>query len=103
MITPSLQARSAATGPDAPATGRDTCLYTRDLHVYPGFDGADDPKPNQGSATTRATRAATEPATSAVAADQPDRSAEPATVAVDQPEWPVPPFLQVKPHIEEKS
>ncbi|ORW59486.1 hypothetical protein AWC21_12285 [Mycolicibacterium peregrinum] len=38
-----------------------------------------------------------------MAVDQPDRSAETATVAVDQPEWPVPPFPQVTVHDEEKN
>ncbi|MBF6387103.1 DUF2637 domain-containing protein [Nocardia farcinica] len=38
-----------------------------------------------------------------MAVDQPDRSAETANVAVDQPEWPVAPFPQVKAYDEEKS
>lgn len=79
------------------------CFQTRDLHVYTPDEGAGDPKPNPGSATTRATNTATTPATSPVAVDQPDRSAETATVAVDQPEWPVPPFPQVTVHDEEKN
>ncbi|WP_157929417.1 DUF2637 domain-containing protein [Mycobacteroides abscessus] len=102
MITPALQAPLAATGPDAPAEGRDTCLYTRDLHVYTPDAGADESKPNQGSATRVATEPATEPATSAVAADLPVRSAGAASVAVDQPEWPVVPFPQVTTYAEEK-
>lgn len=76
---------------------------TCDLHVCPGFEGADEAKHNQGSATTRATNTATAPATSAVAADQPDRSAGAASVTVDQPEWPAPPFPQVTAHEEEKT
>lgn len=103
MITPALQAPLAATGADAPTTGRGMCFQTRDLHVYPGFEGADESKPNQGSATNRATRTATTPATSTVVVDQPDRSAGAATVAADQPLWPVAPFPQVKAHDEEKS
>lgn len=103
MITPALQAPTAVTGPDAPAEGSGMCFQTRDLHVYTPDEGPVDPKHNQGSATTRATRTATTPATSAVAADQPDRSAAPATVAADQPVRPVPPFPQVKAHDEEKS
>lgn len=103
MITPALQAPTAVTGPDAPAEGPGMCFQTRDLHVYTPDEGPVDPKPNPGSATTRATRTATTPATSAVAVDQPDRSAAPASVAVDQPEWPVAPFPQVRAHIEEES
>lgn len=102
MITPALQAPTAVTGPDAPATGRDTCLNTRDLHVYTPGEGAGDPKPNQGSATSRATSTATTPATSTVAVDQPDRSAGAANVAVDQPERSVAPFPQFKAHDKEK-
>ncbi|WP_161494426.1 DUF2637 domain-containing protein [Mycolicibacterium peregrinum] len=90
-------------GPDTPAEGVGMCFQTRDLHVYTPDEGAGDPKPNPGSATTRATNTATTPATSPVAVDQPDRSAETATVAVDQPEWPVPPFPQVTVHDEEKN
>ncbi|OBB39985.1 hypothetical protein A5768_15280 [Mycolicibacterium fortuitum] len=37
-----------------------------------------------------------------MAADQPNRSAGTASVAVDQPEWPAPPFPQVTVHDEEK-
>ncbi|WP_255773526.1 DUF2637 domain-containing protein [Mycobacteroides abscessus] len=103
MITPALQAPTAVTGPDASSEGGDTCLYTRDLRVYPSFEGPVHSKHNQGSATTRTTSTATTSATSAVAADQPDRSAAPATVAVDQPEWPAPPFPQVTAHEEEKT
>ncbi|WP_147377931.1 DUF2637 domain-containing protein [Mycobacteroides abscessus] len=76
---------------------------TRDLHVLIPDAGADEPKPNQGSATTRATKPATAPATSAVAVVQPEWSAGTASVAVDQPERPVPPFPQVKACDEEKS
>ncbi|WP_301121625.1 DUF2637 domain-containing protein [Mycolicibacterium fortuitum] len=79
------------------------CFQTGDLHVYTPDEGPVDPKHNQGSATTSATRTATTSATSAVAVDQPDRPAAPATVAADQPEWPVAPFPQVRAHIEEKS
>ncbi|SKE70724.1 Protein of uncharacterised function (DUF2637) [Mycobacteroides abscessus subsp. massiliense] len=103
MITPALQAPPAVTGPADPATGGGMCFQTRDLHVYPGFEGVDESKPNQGSATTRATNTATEPATSAVAADQPDRSAGTATVAVDQPNRSVPPFPQVTAYEEKNS
>ncbi len=103
MITPALQAPTAVSGPDTPAEGVGMCFQTRDLHVYTPDEGAGDPKPNPGSATTRATNTATTPATSPVAVDQPDRSAETATVAVDQPEWPVPPFPQVTVHDEEKN
>lgn len=103
MITPALQAPINATGPDAPATGRDTRFQTRDLHVYTTDAGADESKPNQGSATSRATNTATTPATSPVAADLPDRSAGTASVAVDQPVRPVPPFPQVTASEEKKS
>ncbi|SLH42710.1 Protein of uncharacterised function (DUF2637) [Mycobacteroides abscessus subsp. massiliense] len=103
MITPALQAPPAVTGPADPATGGGMCFRTRDLHVYTPGEGAGDPKPNPGSATTRATNTATTPATSAVAVDLPDWSAGAATVAVDQPEWPVPPFPQVTVHDEEKN
>lgn len=103
MTTAALQAPSIVTGPDSSSEDGGTCFQTRDLHVYTPGEGADDPKPNQGSATTRATRVATASATSPVAVDQPDRSAGTATVAVDQPEWPVPPFPQVRAHIEEKT
>lgn len=103
MITPALQAPVNATGPADPATGGGMCFQTRDLHVYTPDEGPVDPKPNQGSATTRATRTATTAATSTVAVVQPDRSAGAATVAADQPEWPVPPFPQVTAHDEEKS
>lgn len=78
------------------------CFQTRDLHVYPGFEGADESKPNPGSATSRATSTATTPATSTVAVDQPEWSAGAASVAVDQPVRPVPPFPQVKAYDEEK-
>lgn len=102
MITPALQAPSVATGPDAPSEGGGMCFQTHDLHVYPHLAGADGSKHNPGSATSRATRTATTPATSPVAVDLPDRSAGAATVAVDQPLRPVAPFSQVRVHIEEK-
>lgn len=102
MITPALQAPLNATGPYTSSEGVDMHPWTRDLHVYPGFEGPEDPKPNQGSATTRATRTATTAATSTVAVDQPEWSAGAATVAVDQPVRPVPPFPQVKAYDEEK-
>lgn len=103
MITPALQAPTAVTGPDAPAEGVGMCFQTRDLHVYTPDEGAGDPIPNQGSATTRATNTATTPATSAVAVDLPDWSAGAAPVAADLPEWPVPPFPQLTAYDEEKS
>ncbi|WP_100452054.1 DUF2637 domain-containing protein [Mycobacteroides abscessus] len=102
MITPALQAPLNATGPDSSSEGVDMHPWTRDLHVHTPDEGADESKPNRGSATNGATRTATAPATSAVAVDLPDRSAAPATVAVDQPEWPVAPFPQVTAY-EEKS
>lgn len=103
MITPALQAPLALTGPYSSSDGVDTLTPTRDLHVYSPGEGADESKPNPSSATSRATRVATEPATSPVAADQPERSAAPATVAVDQPERPVPPFPQVTAYAKENS
>ena len=103
MITPALQAPLAAIGPYASSEGVDTLTQTRELHVLIPDAGAVNPKPNQGSATTRATRTATTPATSPVAVDQPVRSAGAATVAVDQPEWPAPPFPQVKAYEEKNS
>lgn len=103
MITPALQAPLALTGPYSSSDEVDVLTQTRDLHVYTPGEGPVDPKPNPSSATGRATRVATAPATSAVAADLPDWSAVPATVAVDQPEWPVPPFPQVKAYEEKNS
>lgn len=103
MITPALQAPLNATGPYASSEGVDMHPWTRDLHIHIQDAGADESKPNPGSATSRATSTATTPATSTVAADQPDRPAAPATVAVDQPVRPVPPFPQVTAYNEEYS
>ncbi|RIS51919.1 hypothetical protein [Mycobacteroides abscessus] len=103
MITPALQTPINATDPYTSSEGVDMHPWTRDLHVYPGFEGAEESKPNQGSATTRATSVATAPATSTVAVDQPEWSAASATMAVDQPERPVPPFPQVTAYEEKNS